>query len=510
MKLTKKILEQLIKEEITLTQKAPFKLIPKDIYKQIDLELKPKAGFKLKPKKFSSFVKSLPVIGRTVGNLLDVPDLMRLDQVYEKQGAEAALKELGRFALGFAPGIGELMLISDLADKYQDKKLKATVNALYMPLRSDGAKISAEKGRPRLTPLRTPRVGVNPFKESKLKQIIKEELSLIEREILDPPPGMEVPERYESQVPEATKILDKILGVQTGIFSDPCLKKQTTKNNFKKLLSTLPKLSTKNLDYLENELAYYIEYEKEDLKAPDGYRYQDKLELQEAVDEYYEMEELINNISSGRIDLLSKEDQKVVELLINLDNDIQTPMDVIEFIRDGQERRIKDINRLKRKAKQDACKVRIYTRVYEAVSEINIQKAQAQSKKQKKGGGTITIYDKQGNIIGYQGVDQDGKIFSIKESNMKLTKSKLKQLIKEEISKLTEERKQYLCYQWWRDLEAEQPGRYKSLGREMRAAFDNVDNYDPTIAQMNAWLDRFSECPIDPSVVDIIDVDEPQ
>ena len=44
----------------------------------------------------------------------------------------------------------------------------------------------------------------------------------------------------------------------------------------------------------------------------------------------------------------------------------------------------------------------------------------------------------------------------------------------------------------------------------MRTAFDNIDNYDPTIPQMNAWIDKFSECPIDPSVVDIIDVDEPQ
>ena len=249
MKLTKKILEQLIKEELT-GDTALFKISKKDkkrLSNNIDSELK------LKRKKFSSFVKQLPVIGRTVGNLLDIPDLMRLDQVYEEQGAEAALKELGRFALGFAPGIGELMLINDLADRYQDEKLKAITNALYMPLGGDVAKISAEKGRPRLTPLRIPRVGVNPFKESKLKQIIKEELT-----------------------------------------------------------------------------------------------------------------------------------------------------------------------------------------------------------------------------------------------------------------KLTEERKQYLCYQWWRDLEAEQPGRYKSLGREMRTAFDNIDNYDPTIPQMNAWIDKFSECPIDPSVVDIIDVDEPQ
>ena len=213
MKLTKKILEQLIKEELT-GDTALFKISKKDkkrLSNNIDSELK------LKRKKFSSFVKQLPVIGRTVGNLLDIPDLMRL------------------------------------ADRYQDEKLKAITNALYMPLGGDVAKISAEKGRPRLTPLRIPRVGVNPFKESKLKQIIKEELT-----------------------------------------------------------------------------------------------------------------------------------------------------------------------------------------------------------------------------------------------------------------KLTEERKQYLCYQWWRDLEAEQPGRYKSLGREMRTAFDNIDNYDPTIPQMNAWIDKFSECPIDPSVVDIIDVDEPQ
>jgi hypothetical protein len=183
MKLTKQHLKQLIKEELTLTPKAPFDLIPKDIIKKIDLELKPKADFKLKPKKFSSFVKSLPLVGRAIGNLLDIPDLMRLDQVYKEQGTEAALKELGRFAMGFAPGVGELMIISDLADRYQDKKLKAIADAFYKPLGGDGAKISAERGQPRLTRLKPPRVGVNPFKESNMK-LTKQSLKQLIREVL--------------------------------------------------------------------------------------------------------------------------------------------------------------------------------------------------------------------------------------------------------------------------------------------------------------------------------------
>tara|TARA_R100000353_G_scaffold170733_1_gene134669 strand:+ start:53 stop:334 length:282 start_codon:yes stop_codon:yes gene_type:complete len=93
---------------------------------------------------------------------------------------------------------------------------------------------------------------------------------------------------------------------------------------------------------------------------------------------------------------------------------------------------------------------------------------------------------------------------------MKLTKSKLNQLIKEELSKLTEERKQYLCYQEWMDLKETDPREHEKLGRNMRRDFSRANIDDPTEAQMNRWLSKYGNCKHDPSVVDVVDVDKPQ
>ena len=386
MKLTKKILEQLIKEEITLTGKAQAQQFLKLLSKKKKVSMLKKVFKVLNKLNQFPLVPPPPFTG-LYGDYLSE----QIIETYKKDGIDAALLKAAELIAEQIPFAGSIMDLDELIKYIAPKTSKGFEAAKQSSLTTDNP--AARRGSEFM----------------RLKDMIREELSLIEREILDPPPEFEVPERYESQVPEATKILDKIMGVQTGILTDPCLKKQSTKDNFKKLLSNLSKLSTKNLDYLENELAYYIEYEKKDLKAPDGFRYQDKLKLQKEVDEYYEMEELINNISSGRIDLLPKEHKETYEFVINLDNDIQTPMDFIKFVRDGQERRIKNINRLKREVKETACKVRIYTRVYEAVSEINIQKAQAQSDKEQK----IKIMSAIETETGYAVKLSDGKVYYV-------------------------------------------------------------------------------------------------
>ena len=253
-----------------------------------------------------------------------------------------------------------------------------------------------------------------------LEQLIKEELSLIERKIIDPSPEMQQklrdilqtapsawePHRletdirigYESQVPEAAKILDKIMGIDTGIMKDPCLKKQTTKNNFKKILSNLPKLSTKNLDYLENELAYFIENSQSSA---------DEKELQFYIDQYYRNEEVARALESGRMDLLSKKDREDTEYLIKLKND--SVADVMKYLKKTQEDMVRTINDIKRELKEAACAKRVYTRVYETVSEINIQKAQAQSDKEQK----IKIMSAIEYERGYVVKLSDGKVYNV-------------------------------------------------------------------------------------------------
>ena len=487
MKLTKKILEQLIKEEITLTGKAQAQQFLKLLSKKKKISMLKKVFKVLNKLNQFPLVPPPPFTGLYANYLSE-----QIIETYKKDGIDAALLKAAELIAEQIPIVGSIMDLDELIKYIAPKASKDFEAAKQFSLttKNPATRRASEFMR--------------------FKDMIREELSLIEREILDPPPEFERAERYESQVPEATKILDKILGVQTGIFSDPCLKKQTTKNNFKKLLSTLPKLSTKNLEYLENELAYYIEYEKDDLKAKDGYRYQDKAKLQLKVDTYYEIEELINNISSGRMDLVSKEDKETMEAFISQGAfDIHSQADFLKFIKSGQESRIESINRLKRKVKENACKLRIYNRVYEAVSEINIQKAQAQSDKQKalgkRGGGEIIVYDKEGKPYRRLGVDTGGKMF-----DQTTNESKLKQIIKEELSKLTEGRKQYLCYQEWMDLKETDPREHEKLGRNMRRDFSRANIDDPTEAQMNRWLSKYGNCKHDPSVIDVFDVDKPQ
>ena len=241
-----------------------------------------------------------------------------------------------------------------------------------------------------------------------LEQLIKEELSLIERNIFDDNPqavldafrelGIEPPYAI-AQVPEAIKILDKIMGVDTGIMKDPCLKKQTTKNSFKKILSNLPKLSTKNLDYLENQFAFFIE----------NFVRVDKLkkELQFYIDQYYRNEEVISALESGRMDLLSKEDREDAEFLIKRKNG--SVANAIKHSKKSKEGTVRAINYIKRELKKAACEKRVYTRVYETVSEINIQKAQAQSDKEQK----IKIMSATETETGYVVKLSDGKAYNV-------------------------------------------------------------------------------------------------
>ncbi len=523
MKLTKKILEQLIKEELT-GDTVLFKISKKDkkrLAKKIDLELKTNPDFKLKTKKFSRFLKSLPGFGRLLTNVVDLPRFMtKLDQVYKKQGIGPAMMEVSKFIMGFAPVVGELMLISDLADRYQDEKLKLYTRMYLNKNLPTITGIRPEKGPPRLTPLQNPRYGTNPLDRLKvpfprvppelLNQLIKEEG---DNETMD----------------ETKELLKKLVG---GIaLEDPCLKKQKTMPLFKNIMKSLYKLPAKDLTYVENSLYDMTEFTKDIINYA-------KKSIIENVEVYEEVEQTFEDVKRGDFSSEAAQDMRD-----NIETGRMTVKDYLEL----QEDMLSKINSSRKAIAEYKCRVTIFNKISKIAAELSGDMYQDQSDKQKVSGeldySLTAIRDKKGNVKQYQGsvysipfiitpdaIFYDGKKIGktladldkyhpirrvmkktiIRESNTKLTKLRLEQLIKEELSRLTEGRKQYLCYQWWRDLEANEPGRYESLGRQMRAAFDNVDNYDPTIAQMNGWLDRFSDCPINPSVVDVIDVDKPQ
>jgi len=113
---------------------------------------------------------------------------------------------------------------------------------------------------------------------------------------------------------------------------------------------------------------------------------------------------------------------------------------------------------------------------------------------------------------------------------MKLTKSRLKQIIKEELAFLgaletelnfakkhglawanaasilvheEEDRVQYLCYDWWQDLDSKQHDR---LGQEMRSKNPG----ELTKKAINNWMSKHGGCHIKPHEVTVKTVDKPQ
>ena len=210
--------------------------------------------------------------------------------------------------------------------------------------------------------------------KSKLQQLIKEELKKITKP----------PQRAEAWLDVVGSVF---FGDVDGEGADPCLKDPAAKQLIKTQMMELKNLNPEELDYIANKSADLIESFESELIG-------DADELLAAAGE---------GTGAGY-----EYDQQILKM-----------------------------------AEKYKCMVKVLKTIFDKASEISAAKSQVQSDKQKalgkRGGGEITIYDKQGKAVRRLGIDRDDKMFQItRESNTKLTKSKLEQLIKEAIENITE------------------------------------------------------------------------
>ena len=207
-----------------------------------------------------------------------------------------------------------------------------------------------------------------------LEQLINEELKKIRKP----------PQKAEAWLDVVGSVL---FGDVDGRGADPCLRDPAAKQLIKTQMMELKNLNPEELDYIANESADLVESFESELMG--------------------DADELL--AASGEGTGAGYEyDQQILKM-----------------------------------AEKYECMVKVLKTTFNKASEISTAKSQVQSDKQKAlgkpGGGEIIVYDKQGKPSRRLGIDRDGKMFQItRESNTKLTKSKLEQLIKEVITNITE------------------------------------------------------------------------
>lgn len=292
-----------------------------------------------------------------------------------------------------------------------------------------------------------------------LEQIIKEELSLIKENKEDPVSPLmkkilaqqryrqarmkygdyESPDEtydriaaereYEKTIPGGKKFLAKFM-FSKDLSSDPCRKKQKTKLLYSNMTKSLAKLSEKELTFIENNLYDSIRELKGSIKRHERNMYEE-LENYESINQAFE------EIKAG--DPRSEEAQ-----------------DMVDNINDGSFT-LEDYNQLQENNKTNIlfardsiatlkCIINNTNEIINLAAKFSGEKAQAQSDKEKRkksdSYGRITIRGTGPDAGTEYYIDSAGELTvtkpsKIKESNTKLTKLRLEQFIKEELSKLT-------------------------------------------------------------------------